>query len=196
MSNTKVRAYTDKQIIDRVKSLASYKKTPKGYWICGIQSNEDTPNVMDDKFYVFFHNHFISVLTGTTNAGTYGLLNWKKWSKRGAAQIKPDEWYYDVWTRGLHNGKVEALRQTGAFKVIRDNNNNSKSGDIEAWTWEKRRGLNFHPNTYSLNSTTKRWLIGRWSTGCQVVNDIPKYKRLMSFTKGQNVFTYVLLKEF
>jgi len=196
MSHTKVRAYNDKQILDRVTALVSYKHIPTGFWICGIQSNEDTPNVFDDKFYFFKGRQFISIMTGTTNSGEYGLLNWKKWSKEGTAQIKPNEWYYDVWTRGLHNGRIEAFRQTGAFKVIRDNNNNGKSGDVEGWKWQKNRGLNFHPSDYSLNSKRTRWLIGKWLTGCQVVNDIPKYKRILDYTRVQNVFSYVLLTEF
>ena len=196
MGKSNVRSYSDDQILNRVKQLNSYKHIPVGFWIGGIQSNEDEHNVLDDKFYIFESERFISVLTGTTNSGEYGLLNWKKWSKQGTAQIKPDEWYYNVWTRGLHNGKVEALRQTGGFKVIRDNNNNKKSGDVDGWCLEYNKGLNFHPNTYSLNSRVKRWIIGKWSTGCQVTNDIPKYKRFMAFTKPQNVFTYVLLKEF
>jgi len=193
---TNVKKYTDRELLERVKQLPSFNGYPFGYWIIGVQSNEDQVNVMDDKFYVYNHREFVGTMTGTTNSGSYGLLNWKSWSSKGLAQIKPNEWYYEVWKRGLHKGKIEALRQVGSFTVLRDNNNNLKSGDVREWSEEKYKGLNFHPNTYNLNSTVKRWTIGRWSVGCQVVNDIPAYKRFLAITKPQELFTYVLLKEF
>jgi len=193
---TNVRSYTDKELLTRVKGLVSYRGIPPEYWILGVRSKEDEPNKFDDKFYIFKGDKFIDVLTGSTNTGTYGLLNWKKWSSEGAAQIKDNEWYYDVWERGLHKGKVAALRQKGPFKVIRDYNNNKKSGDITKWSWERYKGLNFHPNTYNLNTTVKKWTIGKWSVGCQTPNDIPKYKKFMRSSEPQDIFTYCLIKEF
>lgn len=197
MSNhNKVRAYTDKELMNKVKSLPSFQYIPKDYWIIGIRSNEDTYDVFDDKFYIFRGEQFIDVMSGTTNSGSYGLYNYKLWDKRGVAHIKDNEFYYDVWTRGKHNGKVDALRQTGPFKVIRDNNNNDISGDITQWSWEVGKGLNFHPNTYNLTQKIKRVVIGKWSTGCQVVNDIPRYKNLLIYTEPQRIFSYCLLEEF
>lgn len=196
MGHTKVRGYTDKELLNKVKSLPSFKYIPEGFWVLGIRSNEDTYDVFDDKFYVFKGEKFKDVMTGTTNTGGYGLNSYDKWSDKGAAQIKADEWYYNVWERGKHKGKVEALKQVGAFKVIRDNNKNQKSGDIDSWTWEKGKGLNFHPNTYNLLQKVKRWVIGKWSIGCQVPNDIPKYKKFIEGTRPQNTFTYCLVDEF
>ena len=115
-----VKRYTDKQLLNRVKSLPSFKKIPKGYWILGVRSNEDIPNMFDDKFYIYKDEKFIMVMSGTTNSGVYGMLNFDKWSRKGVAHIKADEWYYSVWKRGLHRGRMKALRQFGSFKVIRD----------------------------------------------------------------------------
>lgn len=196
MSYTKVRGYKDVEILNRVKSLPSFKYIPENYWIVGIRSNEDTYDVFDDKFYIFKGEKFIDVMTGTTNTGGYGLKEFKRWSSKGVAQIKDDEIYYNVWSRGKHKGKIEALVQTGPFKVHRDNNRNDKSGDVSEWTWEEWKGLNFHPNTYNLFNTIKRWFIGKWSIGCQVVNDTPKYKKFIENTRPQKTFTYCLLKEF
>lgn len=196
MSYTKVRGYNDKELLNKIKSLPSFKFIPNDYWIVGIRSNEDTYDIFDDKFYIFKGEQFVDVLTGTTNTGGYGLKEFKKWSNKGAAQIKGNEIYYGVWTRGKHNGKVDALKQTGPFKVIRDGNMNQKAGDSSEWTWESGKGLNFHPNTYNLGQTLIRWVIGKWSTGCQVINDIPKYVKFLEKTKPQNVFTYCLLEEF
>jgi hypothetical protein len=196
MGYTKVRGYTNKELLDKVKSLSSFKFIPEGFWVLGVRSNEDTYDVFDDKFYVFKGEKFITVMTGTTNTGGYGLSDYDKWSSKGAAQIKADEWYYDVWSRGKHRGKVEALRQVGPFKVIRDGNKNKKSGDNTLWKWEEWKGLNFHPNTYNLTQKIKRWIIGKWSVGCQVANDIPKYKKFIDSTRPQKLFTYCLLDEF
>ena len=196
MGYTKVGGYSDKKLLNRIKSLKSFKYFPTGFWIIGVRSDEDTFNVFDDKFYIFKGEKFIDVMTGTTNTGGYGLKEFTKWTTRGAAQIKANEIYYDVWTRGKHRGKIAGLKQTGSFKVIRDNNKNEKSGDKNEWSWEEWKGLNFHPNTYNLAQTVKRWVIGKWSTGCQVSNDVPKYAKFMEKSKPQKRFTYCLLKEF
>ena len=196
MGYTKVKSYTDKELLDRVKSLSSFDGIPNEYWILGIRSNEDTYNIMDDKFYIFKKEKFMDVMTGTTNTGGYGLNYFSKWTKRGVAQIKGDEWYYNVWSRGKHRKRIEALVQTGAFKVKRDNNKNEISGDIDFWSWEEWRGLNFHPNSYNLKQKIKKWVIGKWSVGCQVINDIPKYVKFMRRTRPQTIFTYCLLEEF
>lgn len=199
---TNVKSYTDKQLLDRVKSLNTFKGIPSGYWILGIRSKADAYDIMDDKFYVFQGEKFISVLTGTTNAGAYGILNFAKWDKRGVAFIKADEWYYDVWSMGRHNGSsgqsVIALRQTGGFKVYRDNNKNKISGDVKDFSVEYNKGLNFHPRTYDLKTTVLNWTIGAWSTGCQVINNIPKYKVIMDkfIASQQKLYTYCLIDEF
>ena len=41
-----VRAYTDKQLLEKVISLSTFNGIPKGYWLLGVRSNEDEP----DKF--------------------------------------------------------------------------------------------------------------------------------------------------
>jgi len=40
-------------------------------------------------------------MSGTTNSGSYGLLNYFKWNSKGDAVIKSDEIYYNVYKRGL-----------------------------------------------------------------------------------------------
>jgi hypothetical protein len=196
MSYNNVRNYTDKQLLDKVKSLDSFVKIPRGMWILGVRSNEDAADINDDKFYVFKGEKFIMVLRGSTNPGKYALLNWRRWSKKGAAVIKANEWYYSVWKKGLHKGKMEALKQVGEFKVIRDNNNNMKSGDGNTWTWERNRGLNFHTVSYKKGVNVVRKLIGLWSAGCQIVNNVTNYYKFLRLTGDQQRFTYCLLDEF
>lgn len=195
---TNVREYTNEELLNKVKALPSFIKIPGGVWILGVRSNEDSPDEFDDKFYVFKDEEFVTMLSGTTNPGTYGLLNFMKWNRNGAAVIKADEWYYSVWERSLtHNGKnMECLRQVGEFKVIRDGNKNKKSGDNTNWTLESGNGLNFHTVSYDATAKIIKSLIGQWSTGCQVPNDTEKYYNLMRSTRPQKKFTYCLIDEF
>lgn len=196
--STKVRGYTTPQLLAQVKKAGNYNGIPTGWWILGVRSNEDTYDTYDDKFYIFKGNVCHYVLTGTTNAGSYGILNFSKWNSKGVAHIKSNEWYYNVWRRGLHNGKVIALRQSGPFKVYRDGNKTKALGDVpkDLWSLEYNKGLNFHPNTYDLKSRVKKWIIGGWSTGCQVVNDVPGYVKFLNESKPQDTFTYCLIDEF
>lgn len=195
MSYTKVKSYTDKEILDRVKNLSNFKNIPSDYWIVGIRSEEDTPNVFDDKFYLFKGEKFILVTTGTTNPGTPSLLGgYKKNKLSGSFILKSDYWHYDFWSYGLHNGKMPALRQATDAIGYRDNNNNDKAeeiGDIK-----KATGINFHFNSYDLKTKIVKWIIGGWSEGCQVANKAEDYNKIIELTKPQKRTTYCLLKEF
>ena len=204
--STKVRSYTDKELLDRVRRLPNFNKIPKQRWILGVRSNEDTFNSYDDKFYEFEGEKFIRVLTGTTNAGS-GVLRggFLKYNKRGVAVLKADEWYYNVWSYGLHRGKMPALIQNGRrVKVYRDGNKNTKIEQIGepelGWF-----GINYHTNTYDFslaNLKVVKWAIGYWSAGCQVINDRRKYIEQIEYYKNafengeQIMVTYCLINEF
>ena len=188
--------YTTKQLLDKVKALPSFKTIPKDYWILGIRSKADKADTFDDKFYVFKGELFLEVMSGTTNTGKYGLKQFVEYGAKGVAQVVADECYYDVWRRGLHKSKMDALVQVGGFKIIRDNNKNDKSGDISAWTWEYAKGINFHTNSYNTLNKVISWVIGKWSVGCQVINDTQKYRKFLEISKPQQRFTYIILNEF
>jgi len=192
-----VKNYTDKQLLDRVKELPNFKSIPNDYWILGVRSSEDTPDTFDDKFYLYYGEKFVLVTSGTTNAGRGTLLEFEKINKKGAAIIKSDNWYYGVWKYGSHRRRIEALLQLGAqVEVFRDTNKDLKSDETgkidKGWF-----GINFHPNTYDIESTLPiKSKIGWWSAGCQVVNDLSKYRQIIRLTKTQASVTYCLLKEF
>jgi hypothetical protein len=204
--STKVRSYTDKELLDRVRELPNFKNIPKQRWILGVRSNEDVFNSYDDKFYEFEGEKFIRVLTGTTNAGS-GVLRggFLKYNKRGVAVLKADEWYYNVWSYGLHRGKMPALIQNGRrVKVYRDGNKNTKIEQIGepelGWF-----GINYHTNTYDFslaNLKVVKWAIGYWSAGCQVINDRKKYIDQIEYYKkafqsGEQIMvTFCLINEF
>lgn len=190
-----VRAFTDKELLARVKELKSFKEIPKGYWLLGVRSNEDTPNKFDDKIYLFKGEEFIIVASATTNPGTPTLKQFEKVNKAGAGVLKSDVWYYNLWKYGKHNGKVEALLQIeNAVQVYRDTDKDEKAeeqGDLQTGYF----GINFHPNTYDLSEPSGT-NIGWWSAGCQVVNDVNKYKIMIKLLKTEKSVSYCLLKEF
>ena len=190
-----VRPYTDKQLLEKVKSLSSFTKIPSGYWLLGVRSQDDLPNRFDDKIYLFKGEEFVLVTSATTNAGTPTLRQFEKVNKDGAAVLKADEWYYNVWKYGKHNGKVEALLQLGnKVTVYRDTDKDDKSeeqGKLQSGYF----GINFHPNTYDLTKPSGT-NIGWWSAGCQVVNNIPNYKLMIGLLKREKLVTYCLINEF
>ena len=107
-----VRNYTDLEIINRIRGLKSFKGFPLQRYIVGIRSNEDKTNTPDDKFYIFEGERFITMTTGTTNPGSPILEGgFLKYNKVGAAVVKSNECYYDLWKHGYHMGKMEALVQ-------------------------------------------------------------------------------------
>ena len=194
---TNVKNYTNNQLLNRVKLLPSFKGYPKGFWILGVRSNEDEPNHFDDKFYLFRGEEFIMVATGTTNPGLSILKGgYKSYNPLGAAVVKADEWYIDVWKFGKHKGKTDALLQTGAkIKFYRDGDNDGSSEE-NGMLFEGFNGINFHPNTHDLTKEFSGEMINGWSAGCQVVNEIPKYNKIIELVKAQKTVSYCLLKEF
>lgn len=200
-----VKNYTDAQLLNRAKSLKSFKGFPKGYFIFGLQSIEDVFNTFDDKFYLFKNNgpeftkdinqiQFITVVTGTTNAGANALLKYDSYNREGFAVIKTDEWYYDVWQYGLHKGKMEALKQVKPFLISRDGDKDLKVE--EGKSLPVICGINFHLNSYDLDNETIKTIIGPWSLGCQVPNNAKKYVEIIKLVKPQKIVTYCLMKEF
>lgn len=199
MSDVKVKPYTDKELLNRMKSVDGFKAFPKGYFLCGVQSNEDTFNKFDDKMYLF-HNDgsnikFIMVTSCTTNAGISGIYNYNKYNRKGVAVIKTNQWYYGLWSFGYHRGKMPALKQVGKIMLFRDNNKNKKIEEIGK-KYTGYFGINFHTAIYGNRVGFFRRLIGGWSVGCQVLNKYNDYIKILNLVRFQNRISYVLLKEF
>lgn len=192
---TRVKNYSDKDLLDKVKSLPSFKSIPEDYWILGVQSNEDTFNKFDDKFYLFKGEKFKGRVTGTTNAGTTGLKNYNRYNSRGCAVVKTNEWYYGLWTYGLHKRRMPALKQVKPIKYYRDWNKNNKVEEMGRM-YKGLIGINFHTVLYQKNLSFIRRLIGGWSVGCQVVNSVADYYKILNYVKNQKTVTYCLIKEF
>ena len=192
---TNVRGYTDKELLKRVMSLPSFDGLPNGYWLLGVQSNEDEYNVFDDKFYLFYEDRFIMVTSGTTNAGLSGLKGFSKYNRHGCAVIKTNEWFYEIWKPGLHRGKMKALRQVKPIKYYRDWNKNQKAEQLGTLK-EGIIGINFHTVIYGRVMGFVRRLIGGWSVGCQVANRTNDYYKILDYCSNQERVSYCLIEEF
>ena len=190
-----VKAYTDKQLLDKVKSLDSYVDIPSDYWILAVRSSADLPDKFDDKFYLYKGEKFIMVATGTTHSGTYGLLNFRKWNRKGAFVTKSNFWQYFLWKKGSHKGKMDALVQAKEIIGYRDNDKDLKSEEIGEEV-KGYFGINFHTVSYEKVVNFIRKLIGRWSVACFVINDVEKYYEMMSYFDTQHRVTLCLINEF
>lgn len=195
---TNVKSYTDKQLLDRVKSLPSYKKIPVGYWLLGVRSNENTPNIFDDKMYLFKGEKFIAITSCTTEPGSSGLIDYKKYQNNGIAVVKADEWYYDLWQYGLHKGKMPALKQVNSIKYYRDADGD-KFAESNGVIHTGIIGINWHTATYETNESLREDLIipnvGTWSLGCQVQNNVEEYDNMLELMKT-GLISYCLINEF
>lgn len=198
MLETNVRNFTDEEILSRCTKVSGFKGFPKGYFFIGIQSLEDGFNKFDDKMYLYHNSEntirFIKVTSCTTNAGITGIQNYERYNSKGVAVIKTDQWYYDLWTYGLHRGKMPALRQVGDILLYRDGNKNNKIEE-KGKLYKGKYGINFHTATYGKKAGFFRKLIGGWSVGCQVLNLYDDYMFMLNTVRFQDKISYVLLKE-
>ena len=196
-----VRAYQDRELLDKAFSLPSFDCIPGGYWILGVRSAADIPNYYDDKFYIFHAEQFKLVLSGTTHPGTYGLKHFMRWNSKGAAVLKANEWYYDVYQKSdnstirHHNGVMPCLRQVLPFKYYRDNNKNLRSEEL-GLVYEGIINANFHANSYTRTKGIIDWHINGWSTACQVTNNLTRYYYLLDMLPFDTGIHYCLINEF
>ena len=191
---TNVRAYTSKELLDRVRHLHNFTHFPKEDWFLFVRSKEDQSNVFDDKMYHFREEKFQRVFSCTTNSGSYGLLNFFKWNKKGTFILKSDRWFYDGWKRGKHKGRMNAWVQNRMVRGYRDNDKDLKSEEGENYT-VGFFGINIHTVTYGVKRFIKKY-IGGWSVGCLVLNDTGEYFDLWDKTKKTDPITICLIKEF
>tara|TARA_R110000744_G_scaffold69536_3_gene141116 strand:- start:13266 stop:13856 length:591 start_codon:yes stop_codon:yes gene_type:complete len=195
--NTSVKSYTDKQLLDRVASLPTFKGFPLGFFVIYIRSSEDTFNEFDDKRYTYYFKEnmlrpkFIRVDSCTTNTGSFGLSSFKKYNSLGAAVLKSDHMVYDAFVLGVSKGRV-CYREHKAWGHYRDNNKNKKVEETGPLYIKK-----IYAHIHGVKSRYKiiRY-IQNWSTGCLVDNNTPAWLAWLNVLKGQKYLTAAILKEF
>lgn len=179
-----VKDYTDKQLLDRAASLPSFKGFPTTYWCLAVRSNEDANDRFDDKVYLFCGEKFVMVTSCTTNKGN-----------KGTGVVCADVWNYGCYQIGKHKGKTLAGVQRLGMAYSRDFTEDGKTNPTTEIKHDIR-GFNFHAASHDLTQKIVKTNIGGWSEGCVVMNDIPKFVRIMDYLKPQKVYSLVILEEF
>lgn len=185
-----VKNYTDAQILERVKSLPTFKGFPNGVLDVWIRSNEDEFDRFDDKVYTFEcygetkAPKFIMVCSGTTNAGAQGLKLFVKWNRLGCAILKGDVIVYDSHVDGLHKGR-EAYRQAKPFPYFRDNDKDNKCEEIG-----KEYNDIIYANCHAAGEAST--FIGGWSVACLVRNVKAQFKAWLKFMNHRPLSVAIL----
>lgn len=141
----------------------------------------------------------VEVFDGTTDPGIY----WKQnpLDTNGTATVVPGQ-YRRLWQFGLHNGKYEALIQTGnSIRVWRDPSRDPKTFHVDplnSKVYEGYFGINMHHAYLNEGETNNNFLS---SAGCSVFKDEKNFNRMMWLAKkSQSIqqnssFTYTLFRE-
>lgn len=197
MTNTNVKPYSDAEIFARAKRVLgnNFKRTNGLPLLVAIRSNEDEPDRYDDKFYVYDEqDNFVSVTSGTTNAGVHYLRNFEELKVIGTGVIKANEFYPRGYKKGLHNGRMPCMRQSVPFKYFRDNNRNLKAEE----TGKQYVGIinaNFHTIDYNIKTNKVGSLIGKWSAACMVANVVEDYREILTFLYRYSECDFLILQE-
>ena len=175
-----VRAYTTDELLKVAQASKGFKGFPVGYWFIAIRGKAKELE-FNDKIYWFKGETFIHVTTGTTHKGS-----------KGTAVICSGIWNHDAYAPSdgklvrHHKDKMRCLRQVAGIFYKRDGSDVVKNDIIS---------VNYHANNYDLLSKIKRWLIGGWSEGCIVENDIPLYVETLDMVKDQKRISFVIAEE-
>lgn len=163
--------------------------------IVGIRTSSIEANTFDDwltVFYMLDSKWIFFAFPATTDPGTYYRLN--PVNVRGTAVLKPGQ-YRNAYMIGKHRG-YKALQQKKSVVVYRDANRDvylDTSGITED------RGL-FGINIHRSNAYRASLKVGKWSAGCQVIQDPYHFNFLITLCDKSrelygNSFTYTLLEE-
>jgi len=186
------------RIIDVMKAK-SYKvfENSSGYDLnlVGIRSTDTSANTFNDwvtVFYRFDGTWVFFAFPATTDPGTYYREN--PINVRGTAIMKPGQ-YRGAYMVGKHRG-YKALQQKGPITVYRDADLNETLD-----TTGRKEDTGLHAvNIHKANAHRPSVQVGKWSAGCQVIQDPDHFAFLMKICgngadRYGNSFTYTLLEE-
>lgn len=169
----------------------------KGYDlnIVGIRSSVIDQEVFNDWLVVFYMqdgrwNSF--PFPCTTDPGSFYLK--QPLNVAGTAILKPGQ-YRGSHKIGRHKN-YKALQQNKPVTVYRDDN---RDGYLDAGDMAQQKGM-FGINIHRSNAHRPSTVIGKWSAGCQVLQDPLHFGFLMSLCDSAssiygNSFSYTLLEE-
>ena len=171
---------------------------PHGYDLnlVGIRTPSVEGDAFDDWLTCFYRvqeawQYF--AFSATTDPGTYYRQNLA--NVDGTAIVVPDQ-YRGLWQIGKHKGRYAALVQRSDVRVYRDGNRDEVLNTAGQPIQKGRFGINCHRASIGGPRDT----IGRYSAGCQVLQDDAHFDFLMALCRRAaerfgNSFTYTLLRE-
>ena len=194
-----MKKYSSEQIQEvlKKKEYSFFSKGAYNINIIGIRKTyKPELDKFDDILVVIYNNHKgfeeIKYFPITTETGKHYLNN--PMNDGGTAILVPNQ-YKGSYSIGTHNGVYEALIQTGAVKVWRDNNKD----DILDYTGKESKGY-YGINIHRANSLYNSPNVGYYSAGCQVFENSDNFKGFMNICRTSkqyygNKFTYTLIEE-
>jgi hypothetical protein len=187
-----MRKFTDKEVLERVAGLPTFRGFPTGPMDVWIRSKADVFDTFDDMAFTYecFGDRkppaFVMARGGTTNAGSYGLLHFDKYNHAGCAVLKSNVIVYDSHVYGSHK-RQPAYVQAKAFPYFRDRNRNRRAEEVPP-EFNDIIGANVH--RAGQNST----VIKNWSTACLVTANLTKFLAWLDHMKKRPL-TVCILKE-
>jgi hypothetical protein len=169
--------------------------------IIGVRSSQGSKvtNRFDDWFVVTYKDKAGAwkrhVWPCTTEPGLDMMKNPS--NRKGTAILVPGQ-YRGMWRIDMHNGKYKALCQrTKPCKVYRDGN---KDDVYDLLPTKVDTGI-FGINMHRASKWGKVNVVGKYSAGCQVFQDVKDFNAMMELAQKQldaglgNSFTYTILDE-
>ncbi len=168
--------------------------------IVGIRTADNRANTFNDWLTVFYRfkrtwNYF--AFPATTDPGTYYRKH--PINVRGTAIMQPGQ-YPGAYKIGRHR-RYKALQQKGPITLFRDADRNETIDTIDTMGTpqsgiDRINGINIHRANAHHPSTQ----VGKWSAGCQVLQDPDHFAFLLTLAergreKFGNSFTYTLIEE-
>jgi hypothetical protein len=188
--------YTDQQLIERVETYAEgFTGWRKGVYDVWVRSAADVMDAFDDKVYTFTCEKdgerpvFNMVCTGTSNAGSYGLKNFQKYSSEGCAVLKSDQIVYNSHLYGFHK-KYRAYRQAKGFPYFRDNDRDDKAEELG-----QVHNDVIYANCHRAAEKGVSTRIYNWSVACLVRNKSFQWFSWLAFM-NQRPLSVCILREF
>ena len=191
-----MRPYKDQEIIARVEGLDTFEGWKPGYYDIWVRSKADLYDRFDDRAFLYVVKKkgdtpkFLHARTGTSNAGSFGLLHFRTYNREGCAVLKSDTIVYGSHAYGLHKGKP-AYRQVKGFPYYRDNDMDHKAEEIGP-VHNDIIGANIH------RASTLSWFIKNWSVACLVTQQLAFFLAWLGILikAGKPPLNVAILKEF
>jgi hypothetical protein len=167
-----------------IKYLQKKKIEKDEFLMIGIRNKEGLKTDVVNDFLGFIHNDEIFITPGSTDPGVYWITSSER-IKQGTFHLK-SQFHKNIWCIGTHKG-YEALvndwRNCLPTEGWRDANFNF---EFDAKDLEVRGhfGINFH-RMHPISIIDR---VGKYSAGCQVVQDPKAFQYILKSFKDTNMY--------